>query len=303
MNKSEVKLSDFLKVTVRPTPRKVRGDGEASQAFIDELRRLYDKKYNTKSPAVRVHLNECQRQGYQGWYESRTRSIYAKDSNLNEYKAKRLLIHELAHHYEYKRPIKEGNTRMYGPGPLHGTIFRLYHWRLRAVAGEAGLLTPPQESKSELEQAAALVQEARELMGKSVLTMGQILLEAKRVCLNAGEKFDLFLEDRVGLDMGVANGSMWAQSLELPAQLDFDTMRFLITLKDTPFRAKVQSEALSGTPLFILRLRYKEPRWKTLRKLKTDILKTLQSYLVATRGMLERWINKLEKNLNELTGV
>jgi hypothetical protein len=257
----------FVKLVMRPTPRKVKGDEEASQAFIDELRRLYDAHYHTKSRSAWVVLTERSLNGCHGFYRTATRTITVTHKPLTEYAFRALLIHELAHHYQDWSFLQEGNTKTLWPGAAHGSIFRLHYWRLRAVARDAGLLHAPQENKLELEQAAAVVREARELMGKSFLTMGKILFEARKECRKAGENFEVFLEDRVGLDVGVANDSMRAQSLGLPPQLDFDTMRFLMGLRDTPFRAQAQSEALPGTPLFILRLRYRKPRSNRLRKL------------------------------------
>ena len=226
------------------------------QSLADKLRSLHDTEYGTKSPPVKVARTGRKAGALLGRYQMKTRCIHINDGDLGAYGVASTVVHELAHHYQHTCPCQEGNREVAGPRPSHGTNFQVHHWRLRQLAHRAGLLPRLEDVDNDLAEAARKLISLRRRGGHCVIEAGKELAAARKRCWAVDESFEVFLLDCVLFDRTTAYDYIRAFEMGMPPDLNFTTMRFLMRIKDEALRKTATKDAVDGTPLRILKVRY-----------------------------------------------
>jgi len=286
---------------VAESERSIKNVSREPQAFVERLRRLYDGKYGTEAPSSRVYLTGRRPGRHLGWYERRTRSIHVNDDGLTDYAMRAVLIHEYGHHLQFSCHTREGGRQVIGPGSAHGPVFKLHHWRLRRLAHEAGLLCPLEKQDMEIGKVVQQIHGLRRHGGKYVLEVGKQLAAARERCQQIGESFEVFLQDCVAFDRTTAYDYIRAFRMNMPPELNFTTMRFLMRIKDERLREKAKEDAVAGIPLAILRLRYGKPKGKRFTVVQRGNEEELISALTAEKSALRRRLAEIDKLIQELT--
>jgi len=279
----------------------VKDSPEETQAFADELCHLYDREYGTDSPPTDVHLSRDRIRRALGFYTFATREIRVyRYIGQTEYAVRATLIHELSHHFQHHCPTQEGNRQIVGPGASHGPIFKLHHWRLRALARDAGMLLPLEDQDDGIHEAVQRILSLRPRGGQYVLDVGGQLAAARGRCWRLGESFEVFLEDCVTFDRSTAYDYIRAFEMNMPPQLNFTTMRFLMRIRDDALRQRAQGDALADVPLMVLKLRYGAPLEKRVLIIEGTSEEDLMARLLAEKRMLERRLAEVNALLERL---
>ncbi len=234
---------------------------DSPQGIANKLRSLYEARYQVACPPVSVTLTGKAPGRRLGWYDVKRNHIYINDKGQSGRSIIATLVHEIAHEIQFTCDLTEGTNRLLGPGSSHGPNFRIQHWRLRALAVEAGIMCPIEELDAQLASSAQTIRGLRPRGGQYVLDVGKELAAARKRCWSINESFECFLQECVSMHRSTAFEYIRAFELNLPPALNFTTSRFLMRLKDDLVRQRAIKDALAGVPLDVLRIRY-----GTLRK-------------------------------------
>lgn len=267
-----------------------------AQVFVDELRTRYNHKYGTDCPPVRVHLSGRKARRRLGFYEVSTMSMTVNDGGMSDFGIRSTLVHEYAHHVHHTCCLHDGDSDGPDAGQPHGLNFRIHHRWLRQLAYAAGMLASLHEADEELGKAARKICRLRPRGGQYVLDVGGQLAAAQERCRAIAESFEVFLQDCVAIHRTTAYQYIRAFKLDLPPDLNFTTMIFLMRLKDEVLRHAAIKEALDGVPLEELRLRYGKTTARGVAVWPEDEV----TRLLGEKRLLLRRLDEIERRLREL---
>lgn len=222
-----------------------------------------------------------------GVYHPDTREIIIHNRNFeNDNSLMYTAIHEFAHHVHF-------TTSAVPVGPRAHTLeFRSILHRLLLRAEEVGVYENPFESDAEFEALTRRLRtEFLERNGAMMKEFGEALIEAERLCLSRGARFEDYVERVLSMDRRTATTLMKLHNYDIDPSIGYTNMTTVAGLSSDEKRMQAQQAFLAGrTP----------DQVKTAVRAKPDEAEDPVRKLEKERTRIERTIRSLQTKLGEI---
>lgn len=228
---------------------------EASH-FVEALKHLYEREHCIICPPVNVTLTGEIAEKRMSRYDRRTASIEIDDRGRSSYSIFLALVRELASHIDHTLPPRLDTTE--GPGCAPSTQMRLHENRtkLRVIAEDHGLVPRIEDVRGGYGFLMRQIGRLHRGSSAHVLELGKYLSLARRYCAVDRISFGSYVADYVPFSRTTAYGYIRAYEMDMPADLNYTTMRFLMRIRDEALRQEAIADAEHGVSLVVLRCRY-----------------------------------------------
>ncbi|MBN1242747.1 MAG: hypothetical protein JXA15_08575 [Spirochaetales bacterium] len=167
-----------------------------------------------------------------GIYKPATREIVLHNRNFDDdiqlvYTA----LHEYAHHLVAER------QNFVTTGRPHTNEFWSAFHELLEKAERKGHYRNVFEADPAFGELSSRIKAATGENGKLLLELGNLMVEAEKLCRDRKVRFEDFVDRVLGLPRTTAYASMRASAYSLPAELGWDAMKHASTMKDPEKRA------------------------------------------------------------------